>query len=109
MTSPTTGEIMRNPKIAMTAIIAGTVVIVSLIVGLVYLAAKGAEASTLLSLVGTLVGTVNLVMLAQTKTSVSKDTAAVHDKIAQLQEQTNGTQTKLIDAAIAAPPPTNGV
>lgn len=83
---------MGNAKVAIAAIVGVTIVVLALIAGLVILAADGANATTLLSLVSTLVGTLNMIMLVQTRTSV-----------AQLKEQTNGTQTTLINAAIAAP------
>jgi len=80
-----------------TAIVSGTAVLLALIGGLILLSVKNADASTILSLVSTLIATATLIMQTATRAKVS-----------QLSEQSNGTQIKLIDAAIAAPAPTNG-
>lgn len=82
-----------DPKVQMAAVIGTTLIVVSLVAGLVVLSVKNSDASTILSLVSTIFGTVNLMFLA-----------ALRTKVNQLQEQSNGTTTKLIDAAIASPP-----
>lgn len=85
---------LMNTKVLMAAIIGGVLIVISLIGGLVYLAAKNADASTLLALVSTMVVIVNTIITVSTKSAMN-----------QLQNQTNGTQSKLIDAAINSTPP----
>lgn len=82
-----------QPRVLITAIISGTFLLFALISTLAFLAYKNADASTILSLVSTLVATATLIMQAITRT-----------KVQQIQEQTNGTQTKLINASIVSPP-----
>ena len=78
----------------MSGIIGVVTIVLSLIFGLVFLAATHADASTLLSLVSTMVMIVNTIMTVNTRSDVKALTA-----------QSNGTQNKLIDAAIHSSPP----
>jgi hypothetical protein len=85
---------MINTKVLITAIIAGASIVIAFIGGLVFLSVRSVDSSMLLSLVSTLMSAFNTILLVMTRSSVTA-----------LQVQTNGTQQKLIDAAIAAPSP----
>lgn len=91
------GQLMNvNTKVLITAIISGSLVLISLVLGLVFLAHTHGDASTVLSLVASIVSIINLAQVNALKSVIN-----------QLREQTNGNTTKLIDAAIQAAPPAN--
>lgn len=85
---------MLNSKVLITGIVGICIIVIAMIGAIVYLSSRSVDSSTFLSFVSTLVSTFNLVLLVLTRSSVTA-----------LQAQTNGTQQKLIDAAIAAPSP----
>jgi len=87
-------EMLRDRSVMIAAICAVTFIVVCFLGALTYLAATGADSTTVLSLIATLVSVATLVLHVSTRAKV--------DTVVQ---QTNGQQTKLIDAAIAAPSP----
>ena len=92
---------LMNTKVFITAIVSGCIVVLALIGALVFLASKGSDAGTILAFVATLMSVFTLIMQGFNRAATVETKASV----AALQQQTNGTQSKLIDAAIAAPPP----
>lgn len=84
-------EVLANPRVAVAAIIGATLIVVSVIGGLVLLAIRGADAGTIMSFVSLIVSVV-----------IALRVEAGNGKMNAVQAQTNGTQSKLIDAAIAA-------
>lgn len=89
---PTSGEwraMFTRPAVLITAIICMTVVVLSALGGTVYLAANGHGTEAILSLVGAL----NLGGIV-----------AIWQKVRSVEANTNGTMTKLTDAAIKSPP-----
>lgn len=79
-------------KIAL--IISATVVVLSFLTALVLLAIHGSDSATIVSFISTLVSLLNTVQLAQQRATINA-----------LQQQTNGQQSKMLDAVIAAPAP----
>lgn len=86
--------LMLNTRVLITAILSGAVVVIALVVGLVFLAYHHGDASTVLSLVASIVSIINLAQVN-----------ALRSVISQLRDQTNGNTTKLIEAAIQSTPP----
>ena len=78
----------------MTTIIGIVLIVLALISGFVILAATSADASTLLSLVSTMVVVINTIITVRTNSAVGR-----------VEQATNGQQNKLIDAAINSTPP----
>lgn len=98
-------SVFNNTKVAMTLILSGASVVIALVVTLGFLADRGADSSTILGLVSTLLSAFTLWRVG-----------GIHSDLRQVQQQTNGAQmaaqtasqlreAKLIDAAIASPPP----
>jgi len=83
---------MANTKVLITAIISGAFVLCMLVAGLVFLSYNKADASTVLSLVSTIVAALNSAALFYMRGSLNA-----------LKEQTNGTTDKLVTAVINSP------
>jgi len=84
--------LMARTGVLIAAITGGTMIVLAFVGGLVFLAYKGADASTVLSLMAAIVTVINYAQIRSLSNTVTL-----------LKEQTNGTTNKLIEAAIKAP------
>lgn len=91
---------LANTKVLMTLIITGGLVVLGLVGTLAFLAAKSADATTILSLVSTLLGAFTL---ARTY-ALSGQQSTLKATVDQVKDQTNGTNARLIDHAIGTGP-----
>jgi hypothetical protein len=83
--------VFSDAKVLIVGIISVTLVVLAFIGALVWLALNHGDPATLLSLIATLVSVYNLYLLRDTRTAVT-----------QVQAQTNGQMSKMLDANIAS-------